>query len=118
MDVPLSTSELLCARCEAEVPGLGVDVLSQGGRQDLHLGADVLAVQDGGLGTQNEGLITHDAGLVVLEVAAGCGGLGSEDLNSRDEMPRGTNINVLVHESGPSLAERVLLHNNCLVSTY
>ena len=95
-----------------EVTSLGVDVLSQGGSQDLHLGADVLAVQDGGLRTQNEGLVNHDAGLVVLDVAAGCGGLGSEDLNSCDEMPRGTNINVLVHESGASLTERVLLHND------
>ena len=156
-----------------EVTSLGVDVLSQGGSQDLHLGADVLAgearrdlhlgavgsrdqvtresgssksfdsspelylaqnllmpqgsgfvgqdgdhvvqdgglvvhqgglvVQDGGLGNQNEGLVNHDAGLVGLDVAVGCGGLVSADLNSRDEMPRGTNINVMVHESGASL---------------
>jgi hypothetical protein len=32
-----------------EVPGLGVDVLPPGGRQDLHHGAVLPAVQDGGL---------------------------------------------------------------------
>mgnify|MGYP001336381445 CR=1 FL=1 len=26
----------------SEIPSLGVDVLSQGGRQDLHLGADII----------------------------------------------------------------------------
>ena len=54
-----------------EVTSLGVYVFSQGGSQDLHLGAD--------------------AGLVGLDVAVGCGGLVSADLNSR-----GTNINVMV----------------------
>ena len=48
--------------------GLGVDVLSPEGRQDLHLGAVVPAVQEGGLRTQHEGLVSCDAGLVLLDV--------------------------------------------------
>jgi hypothetical protein len=95
-----------------EVPGLGVDVLSPGGRQDLHLDAVVPAVQDGGLRAQHEGLVSHDAGLVLLDVAASGGGLGSVDLDSRDELPRGDNFNVLVQDSGATLSERVLLHND------
>ena len=74
-----------------EVPGLGVDVLSPGGRQDLHLGAVVPAVQDGGLRTQHEGLVSCDAGLVLLDV------------------PRGDKFNVLVQDSEATLSERVLL---------
>ena len=46
-----------------EVPGLGV--LSPEGRQDLHL---VPAVQEEGLRTQHEGLVSCDAGLVLLDV--------------------------------------------------
>ena len=48
--------------------GLGVDVLSQEGRQDLHLGDVVPAVQEGGLRIQHEGLVSCDAGLVLLDV--------------------------------------------------
>jgi hypothetical protein len=74
-----------------EVPGLGVDVLSPEGRQDLHLGAVVPAVQEGGLRTQHEGLVSCDAGLVLLDV------------------PRGDKFNVLVQDSEATLSERVLL---------
>jgi hypothetical protein len=49
-----------------EVPGLGV--LSPEGRQDLHLGTIVPAVQEEGLRTQHEGLVSCDAGLVLLDV--------------------------------------------------
>ena len=51
-----------------EVPGLGVYVLSPEGRQDLQLGAVVPEVQEGGLRTQHEGLVSCDAGLVLLDV--------------------------------------------------
>ena len=50
---------------KTEVPGLGV--LSPEGRQDLHLGI-VPAVQEEGLRTQHEGLVSCDAGLVLLDV--------------------------------------------------
>ena len=85
-----------------EVPGLGV--LSPEGRQDLHLGTIVPAVQEEGLRTQHEGLVSHDAGLVLLDVAASGGGLGSVDLDSRDELPRGDKFNVLVQDSGATLS--------------
>ena len=65
------------------------DHVVQDGGLVVHQGG--LVVQDGGLGNQNEGLVNHDAGLVGLDVAVGCGGLVSADLNSR-----GTNINVMV----------------------
>ena len=74
---------------QPEVPGLG-DVLPPGGRQDLHHGA-VPAVQDGAHRTQQESLVS---------------------LDSRDELPRGDKFNVLARDSGPTLSERVLLHND------
>ena len=51
---------------KTEVPGLGV--LSPEGRQDLHLGTIVPAVQEEGLRTQHEGLVSCDAGLILLDV--------------------------------------------------
>jgi hypothetical protein len=74
-----------------EVPGLGVYVLSPEGRQDLQLGAVVPEVQEGGLRTQHEGLVSCDAGLVLLDV------------------PREDKFNVLVQDSEATLSERVLL---------
>ena len=45
-------------------------------------------------------------------MAASGGGLGSVDLDSCDELPRGDNFNVLVQDSGATLSERVLLHSD------
>ena len=74
--------------------GLGVDVLSPEGRQDLHLGDVVPAVQEGALRIQHEGLVSCDDGLVLLDV------------------PRGDKFAVLGQDSEATLSEKVLLHSD------
>ena len=74
--------------------GLGVDVLSQEGRQDLHLADVDPAVQEGALRIQHEGLVSCDDGLVLLDV------------------PRGDKFAVLGQNSEATLSEKVLLHSD------
>ena len=117
-----------------------VDVLAEEGRQDLHFGAigsrgevtresgffqsidsssalyldeNLLMPQGRGLLGQDGDLVGQDGGLVGLGNAlVGHGGLVGGDLDSCDELPHGANINVMVHESGASLTEQVLLHSD------
>jgi hypothetical protein len=74
---------------QPEVLGLG-DVLPLGGLQDLHHGA-VRAVQEEPHETRQESFVS---------------------LDSSGKLPKEVKLNVLARDCGPTLSERVLLHND------